>query len=118
MKGTNEGMSEILSKILVLDIPDRNSHIHFMETLHSLLRHVAGTELPMEEDLRIHEQTMHLLPDSEASWNYTAAHYHSAKYVQASIRGFLIREKMTQQIQRQNYEAFRKLRDEFRSSKY
>lgn len=113
-KGTDNGMSEILTVIMSLDIPDRNSRVHFLETLHSLMGHAAGTELPLEEDLRIHEQMFHLLPKSSEDPEYTAAHYHSGKYVQASIRGFLIRERMAEQIRKKNILGVQKLRSQYR----
>lgn len=114
IKGTEHGMSEALSTILSLEIPERHSGVHFLETLHSLMGHAAGTELPLEEDLRIHEQMFHLLPKENEDPPYTAAHYHSGKYVQASIRGFLIREKMAENIRRRNIVGVQKLRAQYR----
>ena len=116
-KGTDHGMSEILSVILSLEIPDRRSRVHFLETLHSLMGHAAGTELPLEEDLRIHEQMFHLLPKTTEESMYSAAHYHSGKYVQASIRGFLVRERMAEKIRQRNFHAVQKLRDHFKLHK-
>lgn len=109
-KGTDLGMAEILTVILSLDIPDRNNQVHFLETLHSLMGQVAGTQLPLEEDLRIHEHMFHRLPPFDMESSYTAAHFHSGKYVQASIRGFLIREQITRMIQERDFEGLMELR--------
>ena len=114
---TANGIAEILAVILSLDIPDRDSRVHFLETLHCLMGHAAGTELPLEEDLRIHGQMFHLLPKTTEEPEYTAAHYHSGKYVQASIQGFLIRERMAKNIEQQHLSAVQTLRSQFKLSR-
>jgi hypothetical protein len=89
--------------------------VHYIETLHALAGRVAGTEVPAEEEARVHRRLQAHLPPPEDpppasrssfgggargrqhGGGYTVAHYFAAMYVQAAIKGFLQRH----QIQRQ-----------------
>lgn len=69
--------------------------IHFLETLHGLAGRVAGTEVPEDEELPVHERLAGRLPSSGGGVpKYTVAHYYAALHVQAAIKGFLQRHAL------------------------
>jgi hypothetical protein len=72
-----------------------STQVHFVETLHALAGRVAGTELPEEEELKVHQKIEPRLPGGADDFpKYTAAHFYAAMYVQAAIRGYLARHQM------------------------
>jgi hypothetical protein len=44
--------------------------VHFLETLHALAGRVAGTELPLSEEFRIHDKLVKRLPRDTAPAKY------------------------------------------------
>jgi hypothetical protein len=71
--------------------------VHFLETLHALAGRVAGTEVPEDEELPVHQRMSGRLPNSsELCPKYSVAHFYAALHVQAAIKGFLQRHALQQ----------------------
>eukprot|EP00197_Chlamydomonas_leiostraca_P007141 CAMPEP_0202863718 /NCGR_PEP_ID=MMETSP1391-20130828/4242_1 /ASSEMBLY_ACC=CAM_ASM_000867 /TAXON_ID=1034604 /ORGANISM="Chlamydomonas leiostraca, Strain SAG 11-49" /LENGTH=470 /DNA_ID=CAMNT_0049543381 /DNA_START=24 /DNA_END=1433 /DNA_ORIENTATION=+ len=101
VKGLDNVRIRIQDTIMNCDIPSRTvkttgrvHYIHFLETLHALAGRVAGTDLPLEEEYRIHAKLLRRLPKDEEPPKYTAAHVHSAIQVACAIRAFMHRKRL------------------------
>jgi hypothetical protein len=50
--------------------PRNGGCVHFLETLHALAGRVAGAELPLSEEFRIHDRLVKRLPRDTAPAKY------------------------------------------------
>jgi hypothetical protein len=74
--------------------------VHFTEVLHALASRVAGTDVPQDEEIKVHLELYAKLPPQEGELpKYTAAHFYAALHVQAAVRGFLARHNMVAALQ-------------------
>mmetsp|Transcript_29707 Transcript_29707/g.77007 ORF Transcript_29707/g.77007 Transcript_29707/m.77007 type:complete len:1190 (-) Transcript_29707:1393-4962(-) len=90
VKGLPRPQSIIQEIIFSVDIPLRKGiKVHFLEVLHALAGHVAGAELPAEEERRVHCRICKALPQEGSS--FTAAQVYAAMVVSGAIKGFLQR---------------------------
>lgn len=96
VRGLIEDPTAVQKNIMSVDIPNRENRVQFLETLHALSGRVAGTQLPEEDERRIHEKLCSHIPQEIGFPKYTAAHVLAALYVQAAVRGFLARHQMAQ----------------------
>ena len=109
-QGTTVTIPQIQKHIMSIQIPDYNGQVHFLETLHALTGSIAGTDLPEEELQKLKGDIANKLPSVSSSElpRFTAAHYHAALFVQAAVRGFLLRyhtmSSMRRQVQKEGKE--------------
>ena len=103
-KGTTVTIPQIQKHIMSIQIPDYNGQVHFLETLHALTGSIAGTDLPDEELQKLKGDIANKLPSVTSAEipRFTAAHYHAALFVQAAVRGFLLRHHTMSSMRRSN----------------
>lgn len=98
-KNSAATLADIQMIIMTSDIPNRDGKVHFFETLHSLSARVAGTDLPWNEQIKVHSKLSSKLPRNVEDTKHTVAHYHAALYVQAAVRGMLARQAVKQHLE-------------------
>lgn len=85
---------------MAIDLPDRDGKVNFLEVLHALAGSAAGTMLPEEEEVYIHERMFARQPSLRNPTKFYAGHYFAALYVQAAVRGFIARYQMRDMMER------------------
>lgn len=111
---------------MIHNVACRGQRIHFLETLHALAGRVVGEKLPADEEFTIHDRMVQRLPkvggftwcreqyglcfsvcfpmdeayfyhsQDEIPPKFSVADYYAALYVKTSIRGFLVRSKVSE----------------------
>eukprot|EP00798_Chlamydomonas_sp_ICE-L_P006468 gene6469-3102_t len=95
VKGKDRIIMRVQNILMEADIPYRSNQLHFLETLHALTGRVAGAELPADEEYVVHNRLIQRLPKDESPPKYSVADFYCAMQVKTSIKGFLIRKKLS-----------------------